>query len=288
LPALIRLNPGVFPALFGPSDDGTECVEIDDPEMITALETVRSALERRRPRRGRLRGAIVGGSAVAVAILAVFWLPAKLVDYTAAMLPAATRADLGGMALADLVKLTGSPCGSKPGLAAATALAGRLNAALPPKVVVLRDGLTRPLTLPGNIIALPAALLEKADGPDAIAGFVLVEQQRALTLDPTRALLQHAGLLATVRLLASGSMSPNALVGYGQTLMVPDPAPLSDTAVLGAFHSAGLSTTPYAYEIDPTGETSLPLIEADPFPGGSVPPVLDDAGWLELQAICTE
>ncbi len=288
LPALARLNPGVFPALFSPGGDGTESVEIDDPEMITALETVRSALDRRRPRRGRLRGAILGGSLVTVAALALFWLPVKLINYTAAMLPAATRADLGGMALADLVKLTGSPCGSKPGLAAATALAVRLNALVPPKVVVLREGLTRPLILTGNIIALPAALLDQADGPDAIAGFVLAEQQRAQTLDPTRALLQHAGLLATVRLLASGSMSPDAIAGYGQTLLLQNPAALSENALLAAFDGAGVSTTPYAYAVDSTGETSLPLIEADPFFGGSLPPVLDDAGWLELQAVCTE
>lgn len=288
LPALTRLNPGVLPALFGPGDADPETVEIDDPEMIAALETVRLALDRRRPRKGRVRGGIVGGGLVVAAALAVFWLPGKLVDYTAAMLPQATLTDLGDMALADLSKLTGSPCASKPGLAAATALAQRLNPVALPTIVILREGLTQPVALTGNIVALPAAVLEQADGPDAIAGFVLAQQQRALAADPTRSLLQHAGLWATVRLLASGALPADAIAGYGQTLLAPTAAPLPDDTLLAAFKVAGISSSPYAYALDKSGETTLGLIESDPYPAGSSPSVLDDADWLELQAICTE
>lgn len=288
LPALMRLNSGAVPALFGSGDDGSETVEIDDPEMIAALETVRGALERRRPHKGRLRGATLAGSLLTAAVLAVFWLPGKLVDYTAAMLPKATLTNLGEMALADLTRLTGSPCASKPGLKAAKALARRLSATAPATVVFLRDGMTQPLALSGNIIALPAALLELADGPDAIAGYVLAEQQRAATTNPTRALLHHAGLPATVQLLASGALSPDAMQGYGEILLAQTPAPLTNQALLAAFEQAGVSSGPYAYEVDKSGESTLGLIEADPLPGGSKPAVLDDAGWLELQAICSE
>lgn len=287
LPALTRLNPQAFPALFCPGHDAVESVEIDDPDMIAALETVRFALDRRRPRKGRLRGVTVGAALVSAALLAGIWLPGKLVDYTAAMLPAATRTDLGRMALADLAKLTGSPCANKPGLVALDALAKRLNPAAPPTLVVLRAGLTQAVGVTGRIVALPAAMLDRADGPEAIAGYVLAEQQRALVVDPTRALLHHAGLVATVGLLASGSLSAAALDGYGQSLLTQAPAPLTDEDILPLFATAGVSASPYAYAMDPSGETTLGLIEADPFPKGSVPPVLDDAGWLELQAVCT-
>ena len=288
LPALTRLNPGVFPALFAPDAQAEETVEVDDPDMIAALETVRGALERRRPRKGRLRGAIFGGGLVVTAALAVFWLPARLVDYTAAMLPAATRADLGKMAMADLVKLTGSPCASKPGLVAAQALGLRMDAAAPPTVLILREGAVRPIALPGNLVLVPAALVQQADGPDAIAGFVLAERLRAQAQDPTRALLDHAGLLATVQLLASGALPTDALLGFGQSLLAQTPVAVADEALLAAFQTAGISASPYAYALDKSGESTLALIESDPFPQGSAPPVLDDAGWLELQAICTE
>ena len=59
--------------------------------------------------------------------------------------PKATLTNLGELALADLTRLTGSPCASKPGLEAAKALARRLSATAPATVVFLRDGMTNPL-----------------------------------------------------------------------------------------------------------------------------------------------
>src|SRR3989338_8786952 len=66
LPALLRLNPGQMPALYGTGDDLTETLEVDDRDMIAALDTVRLALERRRPRPGRLRGWTLGSAAVTI------------------------------------------------------------------------------------------------------------------------------------------------------------------------------------------------------------------------------
>jgi hypothetical protein len=51
---------------------------------------------------------------------------------------------------------------------------------------------------------------------------------------------------------------------------------------------ANLRTTPYAYAVDITGETTLQLIEADPMSGKETRPVLSDADWLRLQGICGE
>jgi hypothetical protein len=47
-------------------------------------------------------------------------------------------------------------------------------------------------------------------------------------------------------------------------------------------------TSPYAYAVDPTGETVLALIEADPFRSKSPQPVLTDGDWISLQAICAD
>ena len=73
LPALVRLTSGAVPALFGPGDDGSETVENDVPELISALENVRGALERRRPHKGRLRGANLAGSLLTATVRAVCW-----------------------------------------------------------------------------------------------------------------------------------------------------------------------------------------------------------------------
>ena len=64
------------------------------------------------------------------------------------------------------------------------------------------------------------------------------------------------------------------------------PPPLAPDMLLAAMKTLGLSSSAYAYAVDASGETTLPLIEGDPFPKGSEPALLDDAGWLSLQSIC--
>ncbi len=294
LPALLRLNPGKTPALFTPGDDAAETLELQDPEMIAALETVRREMLRRRPRSGRLRGVMLGGSTAALVVLALFWLPERLTRYTGSVLPYATRAALGDLVLADLYRLTGSACDSKPGVAAALTLGLRVNPDLPPFVVVVREGLVAPLHLPGGVVVLPASLLELIDGPEAVAGYVLAETLRARAADPVIGLLHHAGLGATIRLLTTGAMQPASVAGYAEVLLrqtttappnPPTPA-IPDADLLASFTAADLSTSPYAFAVDPTGKTTLPLIEADPFLGGSPRPILSDGDWLNLQAIC--
>lgn len=286
LPAVERLNPGKMPALYGVGDTDSETLEIDDPDMALALETVRKALERRRPKPGRLRNWVVGGVGITCAALAIFWLPGKILDYTAAMLPEATRADLGQDALEDLTKLTGSACAGKHGKLALAALGKRLDVASPPQIVVVKDVLTQPIHLPGHIIVLPDALITAAVGPDVVGGYVLAEVQRAAASDPTRSVLRHAGLIATLQLLTQGTIDPTALDGFGQTLLSVPQTALDQDALLGQFDALGISSTAFAYALDPSGESTLTLIEADPKRGGSTPAVLTESEWAALQSIC--
>ena len=57
-------------------------------------------------------------------------------------------------------------------------------------------------------------------------------------------------------------------------------------ARLSIFDSAALSSTAYGYALDPTGETTLGLIEADPYRGGTPRELLNAEDWASLQAIC--
>jgi hypothetical protein len=283
LPALYRLNPNQMPALFAPSEDEGESLEIDDADMAAALETVRYTLERRRAKPGRLRGSLYAGTALVCLGLAVFWLPGALVDYTANMLPLPT---LGQLALQDLSRLTGSACADPAGQTAASALAKRIDPNDPPQIKVLRDTLIRPTALPGGIVLLPAKLMDQSDGPEAVAGYVLTEKRYAFGRDPTKSLLRYAGLWATLRLLTSGAMAPNSIAGYGETLLTAAEDLPEDAELISSFKTAGISTTPYALARDPSGQQTAALIQGDPLPRGSNPVVLDDGSWLSLQAIC--
>ena len=290
LPAVQRLNPGQMPALFAPAPDSSETLEIEEPEMVAALETVRGVVERATPRPGRLRGLVVAGGTALVVLVGLFWLPGALASHTAAALPQATRAEIGAAALADLARLTGAPCAAPLGLTAAAALSQRLFGPEGPRIVILRDGLTAPASLPGGLILLPRAAVEQADGPDRAAGMALVQAVQDESRDPLVPVLRHAGTVATFRLLTSGRLDPAALHGYGEVLLGdqrPGDVPVDAEVLLPRFEAAGVPSSAYAYGVDPTGETTLALIEADPFKGATPDELIPDGDWISLQAICS-
>ncbi len=61
---------------------------------------------------------------------------------------------------------------------------------------------------------------------------------------------------------------------------------MDDERLLERFRQINLSSTAYARALDPTGETTLGLIEADPFKGTSPAAILEDNDWVSLQGIC--
>lgn len=288
LPAVERLNPGEMPALYAPGADALETLELDDPTMIAALEKVRSALAAERPKPWRLRGGLLIAGTALVLGLALTFVPGALVDHTAAMVPSGMRKSIGRVALADLSRVAGAPCAEPSGLAALDRFGKRVFGADPPQIVVLRDGSAKALHLPGNIIALHRSLIETQDSGEVAAGFALAEAERAARGDPLAPLLDHAGLRATFGLLTSGRLDPASVTGYGRDLLLMTPDPLPDAALLARFATAGIASSPYARALDPTGESTIGLIEADPFAHAATHPVTTAADWVSLQAICAE
>ena len=288
LPAVERLNPGQMPALYAPGDDAPETLEIDDPEMIGALEKVHTAIVHARAKPGRLRNLLVlAGTAIVVGLL-VFVGPERLVRHTAAVVPDAARARIGQQLLAELAPLTGRPCADAAGQAVLDRLALRLFGQTLWQVRVVRDGVAGAAHLPGRILLLDRGLVNGQDGPEALAGFALAEAMRAEGADALEDLLHFAGLRATFGLLTGGTLPAGAADGYGEVLLKRPPLPLDDTALLARFAGSGVPSTGYAFALDPSGETTLALIEADPHQGGAPTPLMTEIDWTALQAICAE
>jgi hypothetical protein len=288
LPAVERSNPGHTPAIFGPGADAQETLELTDPDMIAALEAVHGAVQAAIARPGRLRAVLFGGATLLVIGLGLFWVPGALVAHTASVIPAAKRAEIGQLVLDDLTRLTGAPCDNQLGLRALAGVAERVFGPVDtPILYVMPDGVDQALSMPGDIIVLPRRLTEQAGGPEALAGAALVEGLRKAAHDPMIPLLEHAGLRATFQLLTTGDLPEAALRGYGEVMLRGRPPSIADATILAAFEAAQVPATPYALALDPEGKSTAGLIDGDPYKGLSPTPLIPDAEWVALQALCS-
>ncbi|SLN73150.1 hypothetical protein ROG8370_03579 [Roseovarius gaetbuli] len=292
LAAIARRNPGAHPAIYHPDGDLGETLEVpeDEVQMIEAIDKLRAAISRQRPRPGRLR--LVGflTSLAAVVALAVFWLPGAARKHALVVVPAVKRAEIGQSLLEHLQKVTGPACRGPGGAGALGELAKRLPApkgAGAARFMVVRGGVAGALRLPGGTVLINAALVEDYEEADVVAGHIVAAYLRAQTRDPLDRLLAQGGISASLRLLTTGVLPDEALRAHAEALLTDPPDPLDPEGLLTGFRTWQVRATPYAYALDITGETVLPLIEADPFAGAPPPPqILSDQDWLRLQAIC--
>lgn len=284
LPAIERRGTD-RPAIFAPGPDASEELEVDDPDMIAAIERVQGAIRRRRPRPGRLRSTVFTGGVAVALVLALLWLPGALVRHASAIVPQTLRTAVGADLLERLERVTGPVCMTPRGTAALRRLNERLRGAGAGPLLVVPGGIATSAHLPGGTILINRALVEDFETPEVAAGYVLAEEARRGAGDPLLQVLRAAGPVATVRLLATGRLPAPALdrVALGIPSAQQRAVPLSD--LLPRFAAAQVSMAPFAYARDVSGEATLPLIEADPV-GTTATPLLSDADWVALQEIC--
>jgi len=287
LPAVERLNPGARPALFRPGPDAGEELEIEDPVVIDAMEKIRKTVAKRRPHRGRLRLYIFGGLIASIAALGYFWLPGALVRHTVSVVPEAKRLALGTELLGHMTRLTGDACRAPLGTAALARLKARVLGDDLRKAYIVPSG-PAALYLPGGLVVMNRTVVEDHDAPDVAAGYMLAAHEAAKLEDPVFALLNAAGGAATLHLLTTGQMEDEVLRDYAETLLGSTPPMPSHDLLIDRFATAKVAASPYAYAVDVTGETTLDLIEADPYSGTTPPSLLSDGDWISLQDICTE
>ena len=285
--AVIRANPGQYPAVFHPDGDAGETLELaeDESMMLEAIDKLQTAIAKARPRPGRLR--MFGGVSVlaaAVALLA-FGLPGAMYQQTLSVVPEVQRQSIGQRLLRRVERVAGRACTSPETAPILRALAARTGVE---RVVILRDGVTESLALPGGIVLLNRSLVEDHEDPAVAAGALLVERARAEAEDPLAGILDIGGLFASFRLLTTGEIDQSVLDRFVEHSLATDRPRLSDQVLLAAFKDAGVSSTPYAYAQDVTGETTLGLIEADPMaiPGQTTRGIMSDRDWVQLQNIC--
>lgn len=282
LAAVERKNPGAFPAIYHPDGDPGETLELaeDETAMIEAVERLRAAITRARPRPGRLR---LVGVAASTALVLLVWLPGAMRRHTVQVVPEIKRDEIGAALLGRIERVAGRACSTPETGPVLQRLARRTGAR---RLVVLRTGVQDTLHLPGDIILINRSVIEDYEDPAVVAGHILVELARTQRIDPLEEFLDYGGPVATFRLLTSGHVTQGALDSYAEQVLAAPRPELEEAQILAAFARASVPSTPYAYARDITGESVLGLIEADPMAGKQVEPVLPDRDWVLLQGIC--
>ena len=286
LAAIERVNTGERPAIYCPDGDPAETLELaeDEDQMIDAIERLRRAVERTRAKPGRLRLASVLAVVAAILALMMLWLPDAVTRQAISVVPVVKRQDIGQQLLHRIERISGPACETAGTRRILARLAGRTGVR---QIVVVPGVVPDSLGLPGGIVVVNKALVESYEDPAVAVGYILREQARARLADPLAALLSDAGPIASFRLLTTGEVTEATLDHYAETLLTTPLDEIPDAPLLQAFADAKVSSAPFAYTVDSTGETVLSLIEADPMAGtGLPPPILPDRDWVLLQSIC--
>lgn len=289
LPAVARLNVGERPALFAPDVDATETLEIEDPLMIDAIETVRKSLTRARPHPGLLRHLTKFAVVATIGATLIFWLPGALTRQTLSVVPQSKRVEIGATILGHLQTISGPICRGAAGQAALTRLIPRiLGRDTQNQIVVLPTLRQGAAALPGGLIAIDFGLIAESDDPAIPAGYVLAAHTSRASRDPLAPVLAQAGLQNTLRLLTTGELPPDTLHTYALALGTADPAIPASRALLANFDAAKVPSSPYANARASRGLADSELSEQDPMSGRIAPEILSDQDWVGLQGICDE
>ncbi|MGL4243349.1 MAG: M48 family metallopeptidase [Beijerinckiaceae bacterium] len=298
-----------------------EALEIPRGAFADALRARCPSLTGTAQARQRTRRRIIGWSAAAVVSLAalIFYGVPALSSRLATLVPWRTEVAIGnaveGQILREMSKGTPRVCGADKdtaGKRALAALVGKLteHVALPGPidVKVIDSNVQNAFALPGGKIVFMRGLIEKAEGPDEVAGVLAHEIGHVVNRDAMRGIIHAGGISFLIGTLLGDFTGAGALVIASRYLLTSRHSrsveTQADTFAIDMMTKAGgdiralarflqrVATTP--------GERQLELLLSHPVTADRVAeieraagqppvrPIMTAAEWSALRAICRE
>ncbi len=315
---------GSLPLRFHREESGShtgEVLEINDPDLVMALKARCKSLGGSQKERSRMRMKIVGWSlAAVVSMVAVvlYGVPA-LATRLAPLVPWNTEVALGNAVEGEVLRqLSGeaskvcAATGDGPGKRALQTMVERLtrHAALPGAldVKVLDSSVQNAFTLPGGKIVFMRALIERAEGPDEVAGVLAHEMGHVAHRDAMRGIIHAGGISFLVGTLLGDFTGAGALVIGSKFLLGSrysreNEAQADDFAIEVMTKAGGdvkaLGSFLRRVARSP-GERQMELVLSHPVtddrvaainaraPAGPRTPLLNAAEWRALKSICKD
>jgi Peptidase family M48 len=310
------------PVLFHRERSGAhtgEVLEIADPAFADAMKAACPALGGTAKERARTVRKVIGWSAAAVVslvLLVIYGLP-FLADRLTPLVPWSLEARLGQAVEGQIIQsLAGGkprvcqPDGKGEGAASLTKLMGTLSshAEWPGElsVKVIESRMQNAFALPGGRIVLLSAFLEKAESVDEVAAVLAHELGHVANRDSMRAMIHAGGVSFLVGTLLGDFTGAGALVIASRTLLTSrysrDAERQADRFGVELITKAGGDPRALGRFLRRVasfpGERALELLNSHPVtedrvaeieklsPAGPARPLLSDAEWRALRAIC--
>lgn len=292
---------------------------VTDPAFVAWLRANAPHLRKRDVRRGTA-AKILGRAAIAVAAigLIVFVILPRMSDYLANHMPREAEVSFGRVVVAQIGNFLGAGkggdliCHSPAGEAALNRLAARLmdgqDLQYAISFSVFDHSMVNAFAAPGGQIVILRGLLDKANSPDEVAAVLAHEIGHVEARDPTRLMLRAAGTAGIVAMLL-GDATGGTIVGIlgdqilqssytrraesdadGFALAMLADARVSSAAFADFFDTlagleAGFAPPDYLSSHPPTAARAT-RARAHAETQAATAPVLNDADWQALKAIC--
>ncbi len=298
-----------------------EVLEIADERFVTLLAERCPALQGDREMRRRTGMKVAGwvlAAIVSVAALIFYGVPA-LASRLAVLVPWSTEVAIGNAVEGQILRemSNGQPrvCGANPqapGRRALDVLVSRLaaHAALPGPldVKVIDSRVQNAFALPGGKIVFMRALIERAEGPDEVAGVLAHEMGHVVNRDSMRGIIHAGGISFLVGTLLGDFTGAGALVIASRYLLtsrhsrsVESQADLFAIDVMTKAGGDVRALARFLQRVAATpGERQLELLlthpvtadrvaEIERLASGPPPrPILSPDEWVALKGICRE
>ncbi|SIO33456.1 M48 family metallopeptidase [Vannielia litorea] len=295
-------------------------LNIASAQDAAALEAVAPNLRRVEVARGTWRKVLVwSGGAVAALLLLLFVILPTLSDRLAALIDPEQEEAIGLTVLGQVERMLGSHngsgfCSTAAGDAALARMTERftqhLDLAYPLKVKVIRNPMVNAFAAPGGHVVIVSGLLDKADTPEEVAGVLAHEIGHVANRDPLRLTLRTAGTAGIIAMVLGDFAGGAVVVLVSEQIMqasyTRDAEAGADAFAHELLGRAELPSADMARffeklrdrygDVDGAMEylashpnlagRAIAAREADTQTDGAFEPVLTDAEWDALKAIC--
>lgn len=276
--------------VFSPNPETGEWLELDDKLMIGALRG-EIIVERQSPIPNRFSLGISWWLIGLIALLAgtgAFYGSDRLIEIAASLVAASNRATIGESVYSAIDVNGAGRCDADDGM---KILLGLQNALLHGERVdtrVLRDIPFMSRSLPGGIIILNAELLNRHDGPEVIAGYMLMESERLGAMDPLIPFLQVTGPMRLVTIGLGRQIGDSHYESFGDHLIDDPIVPVDYNSLLSRIDAAGFPAHHFVNVHAFIDERITAFLPASTLDSNPYRPLLTDSDWQLLRNICIE